>query len=152
MAQKNSTKAAVLDKSIDAEVEEAVEASVKQIIADGITRFSDSVTVTGQHFRYKSLRAIAYQAFSNAIAAGEFDDLVDEAIANVDELPFGWEVERGEKEEAPAKPAPAKATKASAVKTTAKTTTKTPAKAPAKKAAAKPAAKPAAAPRRRPTR
>lgn len=132
-----STKAAVQEETVE-EVEE-VEQTPKQIIAEAIDRFSNEVTVTGQHFRYKSLRAIAYQAFSNAIEDGTFDDLVTEAIANADDLPFGWEVERAEKAEAEAKPA--KATKAPA-KTAAK-------KAPAKAA---PAKAPAKAPRKRPQR
>lgn len=131
-----STKAAVLEETVD-EVE--VEQTPKQIINEGISRFLDGAGLDVQHARYKVMRAIAYQAFVNAIEEGTFDELVDEAIANAGDLPSGWELERVAKDEAPAKPA--KATKAPA-KTAAK---KVPAKAPAK-AAAKPAA------RKRPTR
>ena len=89
------------------------------------------------------MRAIAFQAFQNSIDAGEFDDLVDEAITNVDSLPSGWEIERGEKVEAPVKPVAKKAAaKPAATKAPAKTAAK-----PAAKAAAKPATT-----RKRPTR
>lgn len=133
------TKAAVLDETLDTEVE--AELTDKQIINEGIARVIDSTGIDVQKNRYKAMRAIAFQAFSNAIADGTFDDLVDEAIANVDELPSGWEIERTEKEEAE-KPAPVKKAVAKAEAAE---------KAPAKKAAAKPAAK-AATTRRRPTR
>lgn len=138
------TKAAVLDETLDVEETEELELTTKQIINEGIARVIDATGIDVQKNRYKAMRAIAFQAFANAIAAGEFDALVDEAIENVDELPAGWEIERSEKDEAPAK-APVK-------KAPAKAAEKAPAKAPAKKAAAKPAAKPAAAARRRPTR
>lgn len=139
------TKAAVLDETLDTEVETEAELTTKQIINEGIARVIDSVGIDVQKNRYKAMRAIAFQAFANAIADGSFDELVDEAIANVDELPAGWEIERTEKEEAPAKPAAKKAAaKPAAEKPAAKT--------PAKKAPAKAAAKPAAAARRRPTR
>lgn len=140
MATKN--KAAVLDETLDIEETEEAELTTKQIINEAITRVVDSLGIDVQKNRYKAMRAIAFQAFANAIADGSFDDLVDEAIANVDELPSGWEIERTEKEEAPAK-APAK--KAAAKPAAAATKT------PAKKAPAKAAAKPATA-RRRPTR
>lgn len=122
-----------------------VELTPKQIINEGITRFIDETEVEGTHFRYKALRAIAYQAFVEAIDAEDFDGLVDRAIAGADDLPFGFEIEVKAKEEAPAKPA-----KAPAKKTAAKTAAKS---APTK-AAAKPTAKtPAkAAGRRRPAR
>ena len=134
---KTSTKAAVLEDTTEAETE--TEASVKQIINGAITRVLESTSVPGQHNRYKAMRAIAFQAFSNAIDDGTFDDLVDEAITNVDALPSGWELERVAKVEA--KPAKAKASTKSASTATkakvAKTSTKS---APAKAA------------RRRPTR
>jgi hypothetical protein len=118
------------------ETEEVVEATtaeptVKRQIAQGIDRFLDGAGLDVQHARYKVMRAIAFQAFSEAIEAGDFDALVDRAIANADELPTGWGLERSVKEEAE-KPAPkAKATakaKAPVKKTAAKTATKAPAR------------------------
>lgn len=140
-----TTKAAVLDTEVD-EVETGL--TPKQIINEGIDTFSDSVTVTGQHFRYKSLRAIAYQAFTEAIEAGEFEDLVQRAIANAGDLPSGWEVEKSAPAEKPAKAEKAPAAKP-ARKPAAKSTSST-TKAKATTATAKAAAKPAA--RKRPTR
>lgn len=131
MAKANS-KAAVLDETVE-EVE--AELTDKQIVNEGIVRVIEATGVDVQKNRYKAMRAIAFQAFSNAIADGTFDELVDEAIANVDNLPSGWEIEKPESAEAPVKPAKA---------------TKAPAKAPAKKAATK--AAPAKAARKRPTR
>lgn len=134
MATKNTTKAAVLENE---ETTEAVEVTTKQVINEGIDRVIAATGVDSQKARYKAMRAIAFEAFAQAIESGEFDALVDAAIANVDELPAGWEVERAEK----AAPAP----KAKAAPKAAAT------KAPAKKAA--PAAKSGtAAPRKRPTR
>lgn len=124
-------KAAVLE---DDAVE--VEQTPKQVINDGIARFIEETGIDGQKARYKAQRAIAFQAFLNAIGTDEFDQLVDEAIANADELPAGWGLERTaaakDEDEAPAKP---KAKSA-----------KRPAKAAAKAAPAK------AAGRRRPVR
>jgi hypothetical protein len=109
---------AALDEDLETE---AAEPTTKQVISEGIVRVVESTGVDGQKARYKAMRAIAFQAFSNAIADGTFDDLVEEAIANADSLPSGWELERGEKAE---KPAPkAKATKAPARKPAAKTST-----------------------------
>lgn len=132
MATKNT--AAVLDETVD---EVSAEPTAKQIINDGIARVIDATGIDVQKNRYKAMRAIAFQAFSEAIENGTFDQLVDDAIANVDELPSGWEIEKPVKDDAPAKPVKAAATKAPA-----KTATKkaAPAKAPAKTA------------RRRPTR
>lgn len=135
-----STKAAVLEET---EVEETVaEPTPKQLINEGIVRVIDATGIDVQKNRYKAMRAIAYQAFVNAIEDGTFDELVDEAIANVDNLPTGWEIERAERE---VEAKPAKTTKAPA-KAAPKAAPK---KAPAK-AAAKPAAKATA--RKRPTR
>jgi len=124
---------AVLDETIEPTEETQAEATAKQVINEGITRVMEATGVDVQKGRYKAMRAIAFQAFSNAIADGTFDDLVDEAIANVDELPAGWEIERAEKAE-----------ETKSVKT-AKS-----AKAPGKKAAA--ATAPAKSARKRPTR
>jgi hypothetical protein len=130
-----TTKAAVLEE--DATETEA-ETTAKQVINEGIARVIDATGIDVQKNRYKAMRAIAFEAFAQHIEAGTFDELVDAAIANVDELPAGWEIERSEKAE---KPAPAKKAPAKAAAT----------KAPVKKAAAaKPATTTAA--RRRPTR
>lgn len=141
-ARKPSTKPAVLETEAEEEVETATAAPTeKQIINEAITRVVEATGVDIQKSRYKAMRAIAFQAFVNAIADGSFEDLVDEAIANVDSLPSGWEIERAEKDEPVAKPVakskPA-ATKPAATRKTATT-----------KAAAS-AAKPAA--RKRPAR
>lgn len=131
---KASTKAAVLED----ETTEAPEAeqTPKQIINGGISAVLEASGVGVQHARYKAMRAIAYTAFVNAINDGTFDELVEQAIAGLDELPSGWEMERSEKAEAEAKPAKAAPAK----------------KAPAKRAPAKAKAAPAASPRKRPTR
>lgn len=86
-------------------------------IDDAIDRFIKSVTVTSTHYRYKAIRAIAYQAFTNAIEDGSFDALVDQAINNAGELPAGWGVEAAKS--APAKKTPAAKAKAPAKRATA---------------------------------
>lgn len=132
------TTAAVLDEDLETEAE----VSYKSTINEAIAKVVEVTGIDVQKNRYKAMRAIAYQAFANAIDAGEFDDLVDEAIQNIDLLPKGWEIDRSAKlEKAPAKASPKKAPAAK--------------EAPAKKAAAKAPAKAAAAPktaRRRPVR
>lgn len=120
--------AAVLDEELD--VDEAAEPTTRQLINEQITRFLAEKGLEGQKARYKSMRAIAFQAFSEALDDGTFSDLVDRAIANADELPAGWKITD---RESTAKPA---------AKPAAKRTV-------AKKAAAKPAAKSSARPRRR---
>lgn len=128
--------AAVLDEEL--ETTEA-ELTTKQVINEGIARVIEATGIDVQKNRYKAMRAIAFEAFAQAIEAGTFDELVDQAIANVDELPAGWEIERSAPvEEKPAKAAPKKAA------------AKPAAKAPAKKAPAK--AAPAKTARKRPTR
>jgi len=128
---RKSTKPAVETEVDEVEEEVTAEATPKQIINEAIGRVVESLGIDVQKNRYKAMRAIAFQAFKNAIEDGTFDDLVDEAIANVDDLPSGWEIERVAKDEAPAKPAAKKAPAA-------------------RKTAAKTAAKPTA--RKRPTR
>jgi hypothetical protein len=118
------------------ETAEASEPTTKQIVNDGINRVIEAHGIDVQKNRYKAMRAIAWQAFANAVEDGTFDELVDEAIANVDSLPAGWEIE---KPEVAAKPAPKTSAKATPAK-------KTPAK-----TASKPAAKTATA-RKRPSR
>lgn len=136
-----STKAAVLETETD--VTESAEPTTKQIISDGIVRVVEATGVDVQKNRYKAMRAIAFQAFSEAIESGDFEALVERAIQNADSLPAGWGLERTVAEEkAAAKAAPAK--KAAA----AKPATKAPAKR-TTKAAATTEAKPA---RKRPTR
>ena len=140
MASKNT--AAVLDEDLAEDTE--VEISEKKLINDGIVKFVEATGIDGQKNRYKAMRAIAFQAFVDAIAEGTFDDLVDEAIANADSLPSGWELERAEKVEKPVKAVKAvKFVQPVAVK-----------KAPVKKAAVKPVAVVAEvkAARRRPIR
>ncbi|QDF16003.1 hypothetical protein H3N89_gp38 [Microbacterium phage MonChoix] len=143
MATTKSTKAAVLEDEV-VETEETSEPTLKQIVNEGIVKVIESTGIDVQKNRYKAMRAIAWQAFVEAIEGDDFDGLVDRAIANVDELPTGWEIEKPAHEEpkpvakaAPAKKAPA--AKAAPAKTT---------------AARKPTAAkaPAASARKRPTR
>jgi len=131
-----STKAAPVE---EIETEATAEATPKQIINEGIGRVIEATGIDVQKNRYKAMRAIAYQAFVNAIEDGTFGDLVDEAIANVDDLPSGWEIEKPEAAPAPKAPAksagksksaPAKAPAAKAGRATAKAA---PAKATARK-------------------
>jgi ribosomal protein S3AE len=131
-----STAPAVLEETETeaAEAETTAEATPKQLINEAIGRVVEAHGIDVQKNRYKAMRAIAFQAFQEAIDSGDFDGLVERAIANIDELPSGWEIERVAKDEAPAKAAPK-------------------AKAPVKKAApAKAAAAKAATTRRRPAR
>ena len=130
MATTKNTKAAAETEEV---VETEAEVTTQQVINEAIAKVIDATGIDVQKNRYKAMRAIAFEAFAQAIEAGTFDDLVDAAIENIDDLPSGWEIERSEKAPAPAKAKAA--TKAAPAK-----------KAPAKAAAAKPAA------RRRPTR
>ncbi|QYW01501.1 hypothetical protein SEA_STORMBREAKER8_39 [Microbacterium phage Stormbreaker8] len=146
MATTKSTKAAVLEDEV-VETEETSEPTLKQIVNDGILAVIEAHGIDVQKNRYKAMRAIAWQAFVESIEAGDFDGLVDRAIANVDELPTGWEIEKPAHEEPKpvAKAAPAK--KAPAAKATAEKP------APAKRAPRASAAKaPAASARKRPAR
>jgi hypothetical protein len=87
MAITKSTKAAVL------EVDTAeVEVTAKSVINEGIARVIEATGIDVQKNRYKAMRAIAFEAFAQAIKAGDFDALVNRAIANVDQLPSGWEI------------------------------------------------------------
>ena len=142
MATTKSTKAAVLEDEV-VETEETSEPTLKQIVNEGILAVIEAHGIDVQKNRYKAMRAIAWQAFVESIEAGDFDGLVDRAIANVDELPTGWEIEKPAHEEpkpvakaapkakaAPAeKPAPAKrAPRASAAKAPAANARKRPAR------------------------
>jgi len=146
MATTKSTKAAVLEDEV-VETEETSEPTLKQIVNEGILAVIEAHGIDVQKNRYKAMRAIAWQAFVESIEAGDFDGLVDRDIANVDELPTGWEIEKPAHEEPKpvAKAAPAK--KAPAAKATAEKP------APAKRAPRASAAKaPAASARKRPAR
>ncbi|QZD98629.1 hypothetical protein SEA_JEMERALD_41 [Microbacterium phage Jemerald] len=142
--------AAVLDDEIEAEVEQ--ELTAKQIINEGIGRVIEATGIDVQKNRYKAMRAIAFQAFVEAIESDEFDALVDRAIENVDDLPSGWEIERTASEaakapaKAPAKKAPAGKSKSAGVKAPAAKAGRATVKATATKAA------PAKTARKRPTR
>lgn len=120
--------AAVLDESIEPTEEEI---TPKQVINEGIVRVVEATGIDSSKARYKAMRAIAFQAFVNAIENGEFDSLVEEALANVDALPAGWELERGAKEETPAKTTAKRPSKKTPAKKTA--AKKTEGEAPAKK-------------------
>lgn len=131
-ARKSKSTAPVEEVEV-AEAETEAELTPKQIISEGIGQVVTATGIDVQKNRYKAMRAIAYQAFIEALEADDFEALVERAIANVDQLPAGWEIERVAKEE------------------TAKPVTKAKAAKPATKAApTKAAAKPSA--RKRPTR
>ena len=126
---------------------EVQEPTVERIINDAIVQVVEDQGLDGQKARYKAMRAMAYVAMSNIITTeGNLDGLVQETLDSVDDLPYGWTLEKMAKVDA----APDKLT----------TAAKTPAKkAPAKKAPAKrgatatPAKAPAkATPRKRPAR
>jgi len=80
--------------------EKTAQLTPQQIVNDGILKVIVATGIDVQKNRYKGMRAIAWQAFANAIESGTFDKLVAQAIINVDQLPAGWEIE------APAKVAP----------------------------------------------
>lgn len=72
----------------------------RRLIEAGISRFVEELGLDNQKARYKAQRAIAFQAFLEALDENEFEALVDRAIENAEDLPHGWSVE--------AKPRPAK--------------------------------------------
>lgn len=80
----------------------------KQVINEGVLKVVEKTGVDTQKARYKAMRAIAYQAFIEAIENEDFEALVDRAIDNIDDLPAGWTMERVVKAEVEAKPTPAK--------------------------------------------
>ena len=82
----------------EVEVQET-ELTPKQVINAGIEKVVQATGVDTQKARYKAMRAIAYQAFLEAIEGDDFDGLVDRAIAGADELPTGWTLERAAKAE-----------------------------------------------------
>ena len=126
---------------------EVQEPTVERIISDAIVQVVEDQGLDGQKARYKAMRAMAYVAMSNIITTeGNLDGLVQETLDSVDDLPYGWTLEKMAKVDA----APDKLT--TAAKTPAK---KAPAKAPVRKAPVRkaPAKAPAkATPRKRPAR
>lgn len=68
------------------------EVTHKTIIEGGITQFIEKAGMEGQKARYKAQRAIAYQAFLESVEAQDFEDLVERALENIDELPTGWSI------------------------------------------------------------
>jgi hypothetical protein len=91
----------------------STEPSIKQVINTGIDTVVAETGVDSQKARYKAMRAIAFIAFRSAIEDGTFDELIAAAIADVDELPTGWQLERS----VAAKPAAKKAAKPAVKKT-----------------------------------
>ena len=77
----------------EVEVQET-ELTPKQVINAGIEKVVEATGVDTQKARYKAMRAIAYQAFIEAIENEDFEALVDRAIDNIDDLPAGWTMER----------------------------------------------------------
>jgi hypothetical protein len=95
LATKNPAAATVHAVTIDGP-------STLEIVNAGIAQVIEVTGIDTQKNRYKAMRAIAYQAFTEAIENGTFESLVDRALANVDSLPSGWQIER------PAQVAPVK--------------------------------------------
>lgn len=101
-ARKTAAKAApATEKVAKAEPKkESPEMEARRLIEAGISRFVEELGLDNQKARYKAQRAIAFQAFLEALDENEFEALVDRAIENAEDLPHGWSVE--------AKPRPAK--------------------------------------------
>lgn len=97
MATKNTTTAT-----------EAAKPTTQQVVNDGIVRVIQAHNIDAQKNRYKAMRAIAWQAFAQAVEAGTFDLLVSATIKNVEKLPAGWEIAPPSK--SVSKPSPAKST------------------------------------------
>lgn len=100
----NDTPATEVEKTT--EVVSIDRPSIQELVNAGIAQVIEATGIDVQKNRYKAMRAIAWQAFSEAVEAGTFEEVVDRAIANVDKLPSGWEI----KKPAHTKEAPAKAT------------------------------------------
>ncbi len=105
-------------------VEEAFMSDLLEAIDAGIKHVSATHSVNIQKDRYKSMRAIAFQAFSEYFEAGTFEELVERASANVGNLPSGWmltaEAEKARKAGKPVVKTPAKAPVRTAPAATAK--------------------------------
>jgi ribosomal protein L12E/L44/L45/RPP1/RPP2 len=98
---KSTTKAAV----------ETAEQTPLEIVNAGIMQVIEAHGIDIQKARYKAMRAIAWQAFIESIETGDFEELVNRASGNVDDLPAGWELTAQHKpaaKAASAKKAPAK--------------------------------------------
>lgn len=92
MASKSTT--TVKDIETVEEVEalellDIVDAAIKQVVA------AHGINI--QKARYKAMRAIAWQAFTESIEAGDFEALTERAIANAGNLPSGWELQAVDK-------------------------------------------------------
>lgn len=127
---RKSTRSTAPVEEIEAD-EVTAEPTAKQLINAGIDRVVEATGVDSQKARYKAMRAIAFTAFIQAIEDGTFDDLVESAIAEADNLPTGWQLERSVAAEKPvkaasAKKAPAKAAAKPATATKTATTRKRP--------------------------
>jgi hypothetical protein len=85
--------------------EKTVQPTPQQVVNDGILKVVAASGIDVQKNRYKAMRAIAWQAFANAIEAGTFNKLVDQAIVNFGALPSGWEIEAPNKVAPKAAPA-----------------------------------------------
>lgn len=101
-ARKTAAKAAPATEKVAkaAPKKESPEMEARRLIEAGISRFVEELGLDNQKARYKAQRAIAFQAFLEALDENEFEALVDRAIENAEDLPHGWSVE--------AKPRPAK--------------------------------------------
>lgn len=101
-ARKTAAKAAPATEKVAkaAPKKESPEMEARRLIEAGISRFVEELGLDNQKARYKAQRAIAFQAFLEALDENEFESLVDRAIENAEDLPHGWSVE--------AKPRPAK--------------------------------------------
>lgn len=79
-------------KSTPNQTEPVNQPTLQQTVNEGIARVIEATGIDVQKNRYKAMRAIAWQSFVKAIEAGTFDALVNAAIANVEQLPSGWEI------------------------------------------------------------
>lgn len=143
---KASTKAAVLeDEAVETET---AEQTPKQVINGGILTVAERTGIDLKVSRYKAARILAYQALLTVIDEGGFDQLVEDALANHEEFPSGWDLGTVAKA-APAPKAKTPAKRAPKAAAAEEEATPAPAKR-TRKAAAAPAAD--APKRRRPTR
>jgi hypothetical protein len=91
-------------KNIPAQAETPEQVTPQQIVNEAIGLVVEATGIDVQKSRYKAMRAIAWQAFVEAIEAGDFDALVRRAITNVVSLPSGWGIEVAAKPEPVAVP------------------------------------------------
>lgn len=105
VSKKTATKAATKPAAKPAKPAKPVDEN-KAAVESAISLVVDKLGLDNQKARYKAQRAIAYQAFVEAIEAGEFADLVERAIDNAGELPTGWTVDGRAGAKPAAKPAP----------------------------------------------